>query len=91
MAERVDKGMLMIVAPSGARMINSGQMEGWHRAHNKTNRMTANAFHYIAQVEARLWDAADLLRANSNLPSSEHDLAYNRPLLRRLMSGELAV
>jgi type I restriction enzyme M protein len=34
--------------------------------------MTANAFHNIAQVEASLWDAADLLRANSNLPSSEY-------------------
>ncbi|MBC7621484.1 MAG: SAM-dependent DNA methyltransferase, partial [Candidatus Saccharibacteria bacterium] len=34
--------------------------------------MTANAFHNIAQVETSLWDAADLLRANSNLPSSEY-------------------
>ena len=34
--------------------------------------MTANAFHNIAQVEASLWEAADLLRANSNLPSSEY-------------------
>ena len=72
MAGRVDKGMLMIVAPSGARMLNSAQKEGWQRAHNKTNRMTANAFHNIAQVEASLWEAADLLRANSNLPSSEY-------------------
>ena len=52
--------------------------------------MTADAFHNIAQVEASLWEAADLLRANSNLPSSEYDLAYNRPLLRRLVSRELA-
>ena len=52
--------------------------------------MTANVFHNIAQVEASLWEASGLLRANSNLPSSQHDLAYNRPLLRRLMSGELA-
>ena len=80
----------MIVSPSGARMLNSGQKEGWQRAHNKTNRMTANAFHNIAQVEASLWGAADLLRANSNLPSSQCDLSYNRPSLRRLMSGELA-
>lgn len=90
MAERVDKGMLTIVAPSSARMLNSAQKEGWQRAHNKTNRMTANAFHNIARVEASLWEAADLLRANSNLPSSEYDLAYNRPLLRRLVSRELA-
>jgi len=90
MAERVDKGMLMIVAPSGARMLNSAQKEGWQRAHKKTNRMTANAFHNIARVEASLWEAADLLRANSNLPSSEYDLAYNRPLMRRLVSRELA-
>jgi type I restriction enzyme M protein len=34
--------------------------------------MTANAFHNIAQVESSLWEAADLLRANSNLPSSEY-------------------
>jgi type I restriction enzyme M protein len=34
--------------------------------------MTANAFHNIAQIEATLWDAADQLRANSNLPSSEY-------------------
>ena len=40
--------------------------------HNKKRRMTANAFHNIAQVESSLWEAADLLRANSNLPSSEY-------------------
>ena len=34
--------------------------------------MSANAFHNIAQVESSLWEAADLLRANSNLPSSEY-------------------
>jgi type I restriction enzyme M protein len=34
--------------------------------------MTANAFHNIAHVENSLWEAADLLRANSNLPSSEY-------------------
>ena len=34
--------------------------------------MPANAFHNIAQVESSLWEAADLLRANSNLPSSEY-------------------
>ena len=72
MAERVDKGMLTIVPPSGASMLNSAQEEGWHRAHNKIHPMTANAFHNISQVEASLWEAADLLRANSNLPSSEY-------------------
>jgi type I restriction enzyme M protein len=34
--------------------------------------MTANAFHNITQVETSLWDAADLLRSNSNLNSSEY-------------------
>ncbi|HEY4080846.1 MAG TPA: class I SAM-dependent DNA methyltransferase [Burkholderiaceae bacterium] len=34
--------------------------------------MTANAFHSIAQIEASLWDAADQLRANSKLTSSEY-------------------
>ena len=36
--------------------------------------MTANAFHNISQIEASLWEAADLLRANSNLTSSEYCL-----------------
>ncbi|MEP6589197.1 MAG: hypothetical protein ABJA84_10635 [Polaromonas sp.] len=60
--------------------------------------MTANASHNISQIESSLWEAADLLRANSKLTSSEycmpvlgviflrHDL-----LLPRLKSGELAV
>ena len=39
--------------------------------------MTANAFHNIAQVEASLWDAADQLRANSNLTATE----YSMPVL----------
>ena len=34
--------------------------------------MTANAFHSIAQIETSLWDAADQLRANSKLTSSEY-------------------
>ena len=34
--------------------------------------MSANAFHSIAQIEASLWDAADQLRANSKLTSSEY-------------------
>jgi type I restriction enzyme M protein len=34
--------------------------------------MTANAFHSIAEVEASLWEAADQLRANSNLTSTEY-------------------
>ncbi|MDP2371786.1 N-6 DNA methylase [Rhodoferax sp.] len=34
--------------------------------------MTANAFHDISQIEASLWEAADQLRANSKLTSSEY-------------------
>jgi type I restriction enzyme M protein len=34
--------------------------------------MTANAFHNIPQIEASLWEAADQLRANSKLTSSEY-------------------
>jgi type I restriction enzyme M protein len=34
--------------------------------------MTANAFHNISQIEASLWEAADQLRANSKLTSSEY-------------------
>lgn len=36
--------------------------------------MTANAFQNIALIEASLWEAADQLRANSNLNSSEYCL-----------------
>jgi type I restriction enzyme M protein len=39
--------------------------------------MTANAFHNIAQIETSLWDAADQLRANSNLTATE----YSMPVL----------
>jgi type I restriction enzyme M protein len=39
--------------------------------------MTANAFHNITQVEASLWEAADQLRANSNLTATE----YSMPVL----------
>lgn len=34
--------------------------------------MTANAFHNINQIEDALWEAADQLRANSKLTSSEY-------------------
>lgn len=34
--------------------------------------MTANAFHNIAQMETSLWEAADQLRANSNLTAPEY-------------------
>jgi len=34
--------------------------------------MTANAFHNISQIESSLWEAADQLRANSKLTSSEY-------------------
>lgn len=34
--------------------------------------MSANAFHNIAKIEDRLWEAADQLRANSKLTSSEY-------------------
>jgi type I restriction enzyme M protein len=39
--------------------------------------MTGNALHNIAQIESSLWEAADQLRANSKLTSSE----YCMPLL----------
>jgi type I restriction enzyme M protein len=39
--------------------------------------MTANAFHNIAQIETSLCDAADQLRANSNLTATE----YSMPVL----------
>lgn len=39
--------------------------------------MTANAFHNIAQIESSLWEAADQLRANSNLTATE----YSMPVL----------
>jgi type I restriction enzyme M protein len=39
--------------------------------------MTINAFHNIAQVETSLWEAADQLRANSNLTATE----YSMPVL----------
>jgi type I restriction enzyme M protein len=34
--------------------------------------MTANALHNISRVESSLWEAADQLRANSKLTSSEY-------------------
>ncbi len=34
--------------------------------------MTANALHTIEQIESQLWEAADQLRANSKLTSSEY-------------------
>ena len=34
--------------------------------------MTGNAFHNISQIESSLWEAADQLRANSKLTSSEY-------------------
>lgn len=39
--------------------------------------MTANAFQNITQVETSLWEAADQLRANSNLTATE----YSMPVL----------
>ena len=39
--------------------------------------MTANAFLNIAQIETSLWEAADQLRANSNLTATE----YSMPVL----------
>lgn len=43
----------------------------------RIDEMTANAFHNIAQVETSLWEAADQLRANSNLTATE----YSMPVL----------
>lgn len=34
--------------------------------------MTVNAFHNISKIEDSLWEAADQLRANSKLTSSEY-------------------
>jgi type I restriction enzyme M protein len=46
------------------------------RASNNKDPMTANAFHNpfhaISQIESSLWEAADQLRANSRLTSSEY-------------------
>ena len=39
--------------------------------------MTINAFHNITQIETSLWEAADQLRANSNLTATE----YSMPVL----------
>lgn len=39
--------------------------------------MTTNAFQNIGQVETSLWEAADQLRANSNLTATE----YSMPVL----------
>lgn len=39
--------------------------------------MTINAFHNITQIESSLWEAADQLRANSNLTATE----YSMPVL----------
>lgn len=39
--------------------------------------MTVNAFHNVSQIESSLWEAADQLRANSKLTSSE----YSMPVL----------
>lgn len=39
--------------------------------------MTANAFHNITQIETSLWEAADQLRANSNLTATD----YSMPVL----------
>src|SRR5688572_11831160 len=39
--------------------------------------MTGNTFHNITQVETSLWEAADQLRANSNLTATE----YSMPVL----------
>lgn len=39
--------------------------------------MTANALHDITQIETSLWEAADQLRANSNLTATE----YSMPVL----------
>ncbi|MEC5218767.1 type I restriction enzyme M protein [Actimicrobium sp. GrIS 1.19] len=36
--------------------------------------MTANAFQNITQIETSLWEAADQLRANSNLTATEYSL-----------------
>lgn len=37
--------------------------------------MTANVFHNIAQIETSLWEAADQLRAKSNLTATEYSMS----------------
>lgn len=48
-----------------------------HHAITINSHMSANAFHNITQIEASLWEAADQLRANSNLTATE----YSMPVL----------
>src|SRR5450830_1506171 len=74
----------------GPYMVDFGQIASTSRRHNcrsarevpaivlTTNAfMTANAFHNITQIETSLWEAADQLRANSNLTATE----YSMPVL----------
>lgn len=42
------------------------------RKSNRNDSMSTNAFQNIAKIEASLWEAADQLRANSKLTSSEY-------------------
>ena len=64
--------------------------------------MSASAFQNISKIEASLWEAADQLRANSKLTSSEYcmpvlgvifmrDEPCRDLLLPRLMSGARVV
>jgi type I restriction enzyme M protein len=41
------------------------------RAYKRNESMTANTFHHASQIESSLGEAADQLRANSKLTSSE--------------------
>jgi type I restriction enzyme M protein len=52
-------------------------MFGYSHAAITIQDMAANAFHNIAQIETSLWEAADQLRANSNLTATE----YSMPVL----------
>ena len=58
--------------------------------------MTANALHNISQIEASLWEAADQLRANSNLTATEYSMPalgviFLRHATNRYQSARLAI
>lgn len=58
--------------------------------------MTANAFHNISQIESSLWEAADLLRSNSKLTSSEYcmpvlGVIFLRHATNRYQAAALAI
>jgi type I restriction enzyme M protein len=53
--------------------------------------MTANAFHNIAQIETSLWEAADQLRANSNLTATEYSMPVLGVIFLRCNRGQIPI